>query len=1068
MDFKLSQKKIKEICGTVSFKRGDSFYRGNKVVIESEGVNFCEATVKGTENFQVLINWETGSIQTNCSCPKLSSFQKECQHVAAVLLLLLEHQQKGNYQSSQVDDSSNTLLNPSSSNELLSIFRNEPNYSSGYRLHFEDRKILDVTFICSPYQLPTGQVLLTLMLEVNQILVRYVREFLEDVYNGTASHISTNLTYNPEQDCFLKEIDDVIQVLNQVIKTENMFVSDPSFKGKEDMLPLSPITWERLFPLLAHAPNVKIYTNGQTFEGLQVTTEKLPLQFVLSETKEKEFTLTVNGYDQIVILDLYEFILFDGKLIPCNRDDLKRLMELRRIMDVTGKNEISIPHKEIGFFIEKVVPGLRKLGEVNVLGQIAAHIVKTPLQAKLYLDRVKDRLLAGLEFYYDHYMFNPLVEQDLKSSSLIIRDEMKEQEILQLMQESSFIKNDEGYYLHNEDLEYEFLHYMVPKLQKVVQLYATTAVRNRVFRNNPKPKIRVKIKKERTNWLEFKFEMTGIPDDDIREVLAALEEKRKYYRMRNGSLLSLETNEFAEIQRFLHGFPNNKLKLADGVGISALESIDYLDTIETKNIFMVEDSFREFLESIRNPESLSFVVPKTIEPILRDYQINGYKWLKSLASYGFGGILADDMGLGKTLQAITYILSNLSEIRESRCPVLIVCPTSLSYNWLNEFTHFTPEIEVLVVDGNQRLRHQLLKGIKDMDVIITSYPLIRRDIDRIDKEYFHTVFFDEAQAFKNPLTQTAKAVKKVKANHKFALTGTPVENSIEELWAIFHIVFPELFRGLTEYSRLNNDSIARRVRPFLLRRLKKDVLSELPRKIESLESIELLPDQKTLYGAYLAKLRHETLKQLDKETLRKNRIKILAGLTRLRQICCHPALFVDNYKGSSAKFEQLFQIIEEAKQSGRRVLIFSQFTKMLGLIGSRLTEQGLAYFYLDGQTPSDERLEICNRFNSGDRDYFLISLKAGGTGLNLTGADTVVLYDMWWNPAVEEQAADRAHRMGQKNNVHVIKLVSKGTIEEKINNLQDKKRTLVDEIVQVNHQGLSTLTEEDIRELLMV
>ena len=311
-------------------------------------------------------------------------------------------------------------------------------------------------------------------------------------------------------------------------------------------------------------------------------------------------------------------------------------------------------------------------------------------------------------------------------------------------------------------------------------------------------------------------------------------------------------------------------------------------------------------------------------------------------------------------------------------------------------------------------------------------------------------------------------MKKIQAENRFALTGTPIENSLEELWSIFHVVFPELFQGLKEFSFLSRKTVARRIRPFLLRRLKEDVLSELPEKIESMESVELLPDQKKLYAAYLAKLRHDTLKHLDKDTLRKNRIKILAGLTRLRQICCHPALFVDGYKGSSAKFEQLMQIVEEAMLSGRRVLIFSQFTKMLEIIGRELALQGLTFFYLNGQTPSEERVEICDQFNAGERDLFLISLKAGGTGLNLTGADTVILYDIWWNPAVEQQAADRAHRIGQTNPVQVIKLVARGTIEEKMNELQEKKRHLIEEIIDSEEKTSTALTEEDIREILMI
>ena len=440
--------------------------------------------------------------------------------------------------------------------------------------------------------------------------------------------------------------------------------------------------------------------------------------------------------------------------------------------------------------------------------------------------------------------------------------------------------------------------------------------------------------------------------------------------------------------------------------------------------------------------------------------------MKTLASYGFGGVLADDMGLGKTVQSIAYIVSELSTIRETQSPILIVCPASLTYNWLYELQKFAPEVNALIIDGTPKERAQLLKELTRHDVVITSYPLLRQDIKGFEKEQFHTVFFDEAQAFKNPLTLTARAVKRIKASHRFALTGTPLENALEELWSIFHVVFPDLFLGLREFSELTNKQITRRIRPFMLRRMKQDVLSELPEKIATTEAVDLLPEQKTLYAAYLAKLRHDTFKRLDKETVRKNRIKILAGLTRLRQICCHPALFVDGYKGSSAKFEQLKQILVESKQSRRRVLIFSQFTKMLNLIGRELASLGTDFFYLDGTTPSEERVALCERFNRGERDLFLISLKAGGTGLNLMGADTVILYDTWWNPAVEQQATDRAHRMGQQNVVQVIKLVARGTIEEKINDLQEKKMDLINEVISSDEKMGAMLTEEELKEIL--
>ncbi len=538
-------------------------------------------------------------------------------------------------------------------------------------------------------------------------------------------------------------------------------------------------------------------------------------------------------------------------------------------------------------------------------------------------------------------------------------------------------------------------------------------------------------RKERIDWLSFRFDIKGIPEAEIKGVLAALEEKRKYYRLANGSLLSLESKEFNEINQFVKESGIRKEFLhGEEVNVPLIRSVKWMNGLHEGNVLSLDESVQDLVESIQNPKKLKFTVPQTLHAVMREYQVYGFEWMKTLAYYRFGGILADDMGLGKTLQSIAYIDSVLPEIREKKLPILVVSPSSLIYNWFSELKKFAPHIRAVIADGNQTERRKILKDVAEFDVVITSYPLLRRDI-RSYARPFHTLFLDEAQAFKNPTTQTARAVKTIQAEYRFGLTGTPVENSLEELWSIFHVVFPELLPGRKEFGDLRREDIAKRVKPFVLRRLKEDVLQELPDKIEHLQSSELLPDQKRLYAAYLAKLREETLKHLDKDTLRKNKIRILAGLTRLRQICCHPALFVDDYKGSSAKFEQLLDILEECRSTGKRILIFSQFTKMLSIIGRELNRQAIPYFYLDGNIPSQERVELCNRFNEGEGDLFLISLKAGGTGLNLTGADTVILYDLWWNPAVEQQAADRAYRMGQKNTVQVIKLVAHGTIEEK-------------------------------------
>jgi superfamily II DNA or RNA helicase len=1064
LDIKLNKKLIEEMCGTVSFKRGDSFHRANKVIFNNISLDHCSATVTGKENFHVTIEKaENGSLNKNCSCPKLASFDKDCQHIAAVLLAIYAKQRQATTSSSNI--SSNPLTTG-----LLSLFADQQVRSSGHQLHFEKRQVLDTEFTCKPVTFGKRE-LLGVEITICGVKIEDIRFFLEQVKVGQSCLLSHSFTYDPNLHCFPKDTNAVLLELIQVIADEKVFIEELADRKKDlskpQLLLIPSSSWERLLPLLKQTPLVKLAYDGER-HNLHFSENELSLQFDFGKADGRGYELKVEGLKEMIVFPSYSYVLADGSLIKMKNDDCKRLADLKQMLDVSATNRIPISEEQIHFFLEKVVPGLKKFGTVHISTAISEQLAKSPLVAKLYLDRVSNRLLAGLEFQYEQIVINPLENREPKAATMLIRDIEKEEAILALMEESEFAKTDGGYLLHNEELEYEFLYHVVPKMQRFVQIYATTAVKMRIFKGSTPPRIRVKLKKERTNWLEFKFELEGIPENEIREVLAALEEKRKYYRLPNGSLLSLEAKEFNEINQFLHALPLQKEDFESTLNVPIVKGLQILDAVHDQNLFTIEKSFRLFLEKISDPKRLEFEVPENLQSILRDYQTTGYKWMKQLASFGFGGILADDMGLGKTLQSITFIVSELSVIRQKKFPVLIVCPSSLTYNWLSEFMKFAPEIQAVIIDGDKTERMKLQKDITGIDVLITSYPLLRRDIKWFEKQSFHTAFFDEAQAFKNPVTQTARAAKKIQADFRFALTGTPVENSLEELWSIYHVVFPELFQGLKQYSNLTRDTIARRIRPFLLRRMKEDVLLELPEKVELTQRIELLPDQKKLYAAYLAKLRHDTLKHLDKDTLRKNRIKILAGLTRLRQLCCHPALFVDGYKGSSAKFELLMQILAEAKLSGRRVLIFSQFTKMLGMISSELVAEGRSFFYLDGQTPSEKRVEICSRFNTGERDLFLISLKAGGTGLNLTGADTVILYDLWWNPAVEEQAADRAHRIGQTNAVQVIKLVTKGTIEEKIDELQEKKRDLIEQIIDSNENATAALTEDDIREILMI
>ncbi|MEN1967869.1 DEAD/DEAH box helicase [Lentibacillus sp. N15] len=1071
MNIALTQQAIMKLCGTVSFQKGKTFYQSNKVKFKHISPNHCEATVTGREDFYVTVEADvsgTFGVRTSCSCPKLASVKQECQHVAAVLLALSKQQ--------QIETSSKELQTDSTLTQgLLNLFdRNKRNYPSRCQPHFETRQLLEVVFLCKAVAVDQTRHMLSMEMIIGSDQVRHIRDFLEDVKMAAPHTISTDFIYDPKAYCFQSKTDDVIQQLIQVMNDEKVYAdADTRANGLNNdvgnhTLLIPPSSWKKLVPLLSNAPFVKMLDDGKIVDGLHVVDEKLPLQFIFSDGQSGGYQLHIQGINQIKLMQDYQMVLYAGKLIRLEEDKCKRLDELKQMLTVSASRSISIPKQQMPYFLEKVVPGLKNLGDVTLPLSISQHLMKTPLAAKLYLDRVNNRLLASLEFHYEGMVINPLQIQNVLTSPVLIRDMEKEEAILQRMRDSKFTQTESGYYIHNEALEYEFLYHRLPELEQLVQVYATTAVRNRVLKEKTHPRIRVRMKRERINWLEFTFEMEGIADNEIKEILKALEQRRKYYRLNSGSLLSLETREIEEINRFLRVAPAQEVDWESGLNLPVLEGFRLLDVTSDTEVFAFEQSFRQFWADIQQPDKLAFDVPANLVPILHDYQKHGFRWMKSLASHGFGGILADDMGLGKTLQSIAFILSNLTEIRKQKQPVLIVCPSSLTYNWLSEITQFAKTLKTVIVDGNQAARIALQKDTMDKDVVITSYPLLRMDVQWYEKQTFHTVFFDEAQAFKNPVTQTARAVKKIKAKHYFALTGTPIENSLEELWSIFHVVFPELFQGLKEYSNLPRKKIIRRIRPFLLRRTKADVLSELPEKIDSEESAELLPEQKKLYAAYLAKLRHDTLKHLDKDTFRKNRIRILAGLTRLRQICCHPALFVDGFQGSSAKFEQLLEILDESQMSGRRVLVFSQFTEMLKLIGKELTVRGMPFFYLDGHTPSEERMVRCDRFNDGERNLFLISLKAGGTGLNLTGADTVILYDNWWNPAVEEQAADRAHRIGQTKPVQVIKLVARGTIEEKMNDLQEKKRHLIKEVIEAQDGLAQTLTEEDIRDLLGV
>lgn len=1126
----LTQRSIQQLCGTLAYKKGEAFRRAGKVTFTTAEPlqSRYEAVVQGTERFIVTAMKDAGGeLQTTCTCPSLSSYKGGCSHVAAVLLDIQMHEAAegkrppgyGAAMAASVSAGKQLAVDPVDSDayreaadslkasgsardiqlmqkgddsrlmgELLELFGGRPQRPSGTRSQFDTRQPLTVEMTVSPFQDRIGRLLLGIELRLGPepkrlYVVQKLHAFLEAVERRESYAFQKYFTYDPELHRFQQQEDAVVQALIRIVRDERLYrtsvdgFAQAAQAAGDRMLFIPPAAWGALLPLLSDVPNALLSYGGQAHEGIALSDEPLPLRFEFkmdepvgsSDQETAAYQLHVEGLDRIAILPAYGLAIADGKLLGLTEAQSVRLTEVQRLLGQTSGHQFRIAQEQIEPFMERVVPGLMKLGQVHMAKNVSERVVHTPLKAKLYLDRVRERLLAALEFHYGDLVVNPLepASQRKADDRILMRDGEREERILALMARADFIETEGGYLMSGDDAEYEFLYHLVPELEKLLDVYATSAVKVRIHVGAETPTVRAEID-ERTDWLEFKFDLGGIPERDIRKVIKAVEEKRRFYRLPNGALLPLESEEMEEISRLMNllGMRHADL-IGSGFRLPAVRGLRLIDADQESRTVKLGRSLRQLLHNLRQPDSLNFPVPESLVAVLRDYQQVGYQWLKTLAHYRFGGILADDMGLGKTVQSIAFLLSVLPEIREQGQPALIVCPASLLYNWQQELTRFAPSICSVIISGGPAERDRLLQD--EADVIITSYPLLRRDIKSYAKRSFHTLILDEAQYFKNYATQTAQSVKALQSKYRFALTGTPIENRLEELWSIFDAVFPDLFPSRQRFHELTRETVAKRSKPFLLRRLKRDVLKELPDAIETLQSSDLLPDQKKLYTAYLAKLQAETLKHLDDPNdWDQHRIRILAGLTRLRQICCHPALFVEDYRGGSSKLEQLLDIIEDCRSAGKRMLVFSQFTSMLEIIRRELGVRGVPMFSLDGSTPPKERAELCSRFNNGERDVFLISLKAGGTGLNLTGADTVILYDLWWNPAVEQQAADRAHRIGQRNVVQVIRLVAKGTVEDKMFELQQRKKRLIDEVIQAGEQSLGSLSEADIREILQI
>jgi SNF2 family DNA or RNA helicase len=587
----------------------------------------------------------------------------------------------------------------------------------------------------------------------------------------------------------------------------------------------------------------------------------------------------------------------------------------------------------------------------------------------------------------------------------------------------------------------------------------------------------INVEGERHDLTSILAELIADPAFNMDAMRALAASGRHFYLpLTGGRHVALAAGRLLPVILALHGLrlngtisddiPKARLSRAEVIPLAAVETAEFS--------FKGADNLRRLAHLLRTYDQSVVQFPSQFGATLRPYQVHGVAWLDLLRESGLGGVLADDMGLGKTLQILALIVLEKSRSNLSR-PALVVAPTSLMTNWAAEVQKFAPDIKVLVLHGSDR--KQKFAAIGEHDLVLTTYPLISRDREVLLSREWHIAVLDEAQTVKNPDAATTRWLREIKAKHRFCLTGTPMENHLGELWSIMSFVNPGYLGDKASFSRqwripiekradkIRAAALAQRIKPFLLRRTKTEVATELPAKSEIVETIVLEGTQRELYDSIRISMSEKVRKAIAERGLAKSHIVVLEALLRMRQACCDPALLKleDGVERPSAKLDRLMEMVIELLSEGRKIVVFSQFTSMLALIQRRFELEGLRYSLLTGDTR--DRKKVIAEFQDGRADIFLISLKAGGVGLNLTAADTVVIFDPWWNPAVEEQAIDRAYRIGQDKAVFVYRLVAVDTIEEKMDELKAKKRALADSLFDGEGRISSALTEDEVKAL---
>ena len=775
----------------------------------------------------------------------------------------------------------------------------------------------------------------------------------------------------------------------------------------------------------------------------------------------------------------YIYMLTKNALYKCNDNFQEQTLKLLNIYRENYTKEIRMKREQFPSFCSIIYPKLKnEISLKKIDEKLIDKYVPQELFVKIYLDYDKENhIIANIKFVYGDIEFNPL---DSKVNDIkVARDVLKENEYLDIFVNTGFMFEQEKsrLILVDEEKIYNFLSKEIEEYMSKFEMLVTDEFKKKEI---VKPKIgNIGIKVE-NDLLKIDLSQMDFDINEIKDIMKKYNLKKKYHRLKDGSFLSLEENNTMD---FIDTLINNNeiayTEIKNGEVRLPISRSMYLDKIlqEINSNVNKSEEFKKIVRQVSEKEiEDEIILPKGLNAFLRNYQITGFKWLRILDNYKFGGILADDMGLGKTIQLLAIILSYL-ENNENPKPSIVVCPSSLTLNWKNEITKFAPSIKTLVISGNAEERKRQINSIRNYNIIISSYDLLKRDIDiykSINYE-FKYIIADEAQYIKNNNTQNAKAIKEINSETRYALTGTPIENSLSELWSIFDFIMPGYLFSYKRFKQQyevpivkENDDVAIKklknlIEPFILRRTKKQVLTELPDKTITVLNNEMQDEQLKIYMSYLARAKAEISQEISDKGIEKSQIKILATLMRLRQICCHPSLFISNYDGESSKLNQCIELVKDAVVSGHKILLFSSYSSMLEIIEEKLKKEKIKHFKLTGKTQVGDRIKLVEEFNNNDEiKVFLISLKAGGTGLNLIGADMVIHYDPWWNLSAENQATDRTYRIGQKKNVQVYKLITKDSIEERIYSLQEKKASLATTMLSTKTTFVNKLSKEDI------